>query len=113
MATAAPSFTGRAPTVRATYDALLNAAEELGPFAVDPKKTSVHLNRRTAFAGNALRKDALVLTLKSAQEIPSARPQKQEQASAGRWYVYVRLTDPAEVDAELRGWLAHSYAESA
>jgi hypothetical protein len=102
-------FEGRAPAVRAVYDRLLAAARRFGPFQEEPKKTSIHLARKTAFAGVATRKDALILTLKSATDLKSPRIGKHEQASANRWHLEVRLDDPAQVDGEIEGWLRAAY----
>ena len=66
-------FDGKDPAVRATYLRLLEAARTLGPVAEDPKKTSIHLVRDTAFAGVATRRSSLILTLKSAKDIRSRR----------------------------------------
>lgn len=107
--TVAALFTRSNPNVRATYDAVLEAARQLGPVRESPKKTSIHLENRTAFAGVGTRKNELVLTLKSTRRINSVRIHKAERASANRWYFYVRVTDPSEVDRELRAWLAQSY----
>ena len=109
MPTVEQHFTGRAPDVRATYARILTAAKRLGPVREDPKKTSIHLVRRTAFAGIATRKDALILTLKSEKDIRSRRIAKREQASANRWHLEVRLNAPAQVDAELEAWLKRAF----
>jgi hypothetical protein len=109
----ADHFAGRSPAVRQVYDQILRAAAAFGPVAEDPKKTSIHLNRKTAFAGVATRKDALLLTLKAERDIRSPRVAKHEQVSAHRWHLEVRLTEPAEVDAELIGWLREAYEISA
>ena len=106
-------FAGRAPAVRAIYDRILTAAKAFGPVGEEPKKTSIHLTRRSAFAGVATRKDALILTIKSPADIRSARIVKHAQASASRWYLDVRLDDPAQVDRELKGWLKQSIELSA
>jgi len=102
-------FEGRAPVVRAIYDAVIRVAKKLGPIVEDPKKTSIHLNRRTAFAGVATRKDAVVLTIKAPADIKSARVYKREQTSANRWHVEVKLDDPKQVDAELTSWLKQAF----
>jgi Domain of unknown function (DUF5655) len=102
-------FADRAPAVRAIYDRILSAARRFGPFQEEPKKTSIHLARKTAFAGVATRKDALILTLKSAMDLKSPRVSKHEQASANRWHLEVRLDDPAQVDGEIEGWLRAAY----
>jgi hypothetical protein len=106
-------FEKRQPSVRAIYDRIVSAAKELGAVREEPKKTSIHLARRTAFAGVMTRKDALILTLKSDRDIDSDRVVKRERVSANRWHVDVRLTDPADVDQELRSWLRAAYELSA
>lgn len=111
--TVAQHFQGRTPAVKATYDAILKVAKKLGPFTEDPKKTSIHLNRKSAFAGVATRKEALILTVKSAKELDGPRVVKSEQVSASRWHVEVRLEAPGDVDAKVRGWLAAAYELSA
>jgi hypothetical protein len=103
-------FTKAEPAVLATYRTLLETARTLGPIEEDPKKTSIHLVRRTAFAGIATRRASLILTLKAAADIASPRVARHEQASAGRWHLQIRLATPADVDPELRAWLKASYA---
>ena len=96
--TVAQHFEGRAPAVKATYDALLKAAKKLGPFQEQAKKTSIHLNRKSAFA---------------AKELDGPRVMKSEQLSASRWHVEIRLESPRDVDAKVRDWLAAAYELSA
>ena len=102
-------FDNRAPEVKATYAAILKAAKELGPVSEEAKKTSIHLVRRTAFAGVATRKTALVLTLKSDSDVVNKRIAKREQASAHRWHLDIKLETPKQVDRELVGWLRKAY----
>jgi hypothetical protein len=102
-------FDNRAPEVRATYAAILKAAKKLGPVSEEPKKTSIHLVRRTAFAGVATRKTALVLTLKSDSDVANKRISRREQASAHRWHLEIKLETPEQVDRELVGWLKKAY----
>jgi len=100
------------PSVRAAYAAVLKAGRALGPVREAPKKTSIHLMHETAFAGVTLRRETLILTLKSTDPIESERVEKAQRVSAKRWYNEIRLVSPREVDAELRGWIAASYALS-
>jgi hypothetical protein len=97
------------PQVAATYLRLLEAARALGPIVEEPKKTSIHLVSRTAFAGVATRRSSLILTLKSATDIRSPRVEKRQQTSAHRWHVDIRLTKPADVDRQLTKWLGDAY----
>ncbi|HKW13997.1 MAG TPA: DUF5655 domain-containing protein [Candidatus Krumholzibacteria bacterium] len=100
------------PSVRAVYAALLKAGRALGPVREAPRQTSIHLMRETTFAGVTVRRASLILTLKSNDAIDSERVAKTQQASARRWYNEIRLASPREVDAELRAWMAASYALS-
>jgi Domain of unknown function (DUF5655) len=106
-------FTGTSAAVRATYDRLKQAAARFGDFSEDPKKTSIHLNRRTAFAGVAMRKDAIRLTIKADADIRSKRIVKRSHASTHRWHLEVMLTTPKDVDSELVSWLKRAYELSA
>ena len=105
-------FVKKDPAVLATYRRLVAAARALGPVSEDPKKTSIHLVRRTAFAGVATRRSALILTLKSSTDIRSPRVIKREQASANRWHVEIRLENPKDVDRQLTNWLTAAYEMS-
>jgi len=106
-------FAKAEPAVLATYRKLLDTARTFGPVEEDPKKTSIHLVRRSAFAGVATRRKALILTLKSASDIASPRVARREQASAGRWHLEIRLEAPTQVDREIATWLKAAYALSA
>ncbi|MBV8545395.1 MAG: hypothetical protein JO093_00805 [Acidobacteria bacterium] len=109
MPTVDAHFSGRSPHVFQIYQKIVDASSALGPVEEDPKKTSIHLNRRVAFAGVQTRKDALILTLKSERDVKHNRVHKTEQTSANRWHFEVRLNDPAEVDEQIVQWLHMSY----
>ena len=105
-------FAGRTATVRAIYDKLLHNITPIGPVVESPKKTSIHLNAKTAFAGVATRKEYLILTIKSDRALKSPRIHKSEQTSAKRFHHEIKLTSTVDVDAELIGWLRDAYALS-
>jgi uncharacterized protein DUF5655 len=107
--TVSEHFDNRAPEVKATYAAILKAAKKLGPVSEEAKKTSIHLVRKTAFAGVATRKTALVLTLKSDSDVANKRIARREQASTHRWHLEIKLEKPDQVDRELVGWLNKAY----
>ena len=102
-------FENRVPEVKATYAAILKEAKKFGPVKEEAKKTSIHLVRKSAFAGVATRKTALILTLKSDCDISSTRIARREQASANRWHLETRLETPAQVDREIVSWLRKAY----
>jgi hypothetical protein len=103
-------FAGGNPAVQATYERLLEALREIGPFREEPKKTSIHLVRTTGFAGVHPRKHWLILNLRTAQPIQSARIAKFEQVSKNRYHNEVKLERPEHVDDEILGWLRDAYA---
>lgn len=102
-------FENRVPEVKAIYAAILKAASKLGPMHEEAKKTSIHLVRKSAFAGVATRKTALILTLKSEVDLKSKRISKREQASANRWHLEIKLEAPEQVDRELVNWMRKAY----
>lgn len=106
-------FDNCAPAVKSSYVAILNAAKKFGPVREDPKKTSIHLVRKTAFAGIATRKESLILTLKSDSDVQSERIFRREQASANRWHLEVKIEGRQQIDRELLGWLKKAYELSA
>jgi hypothetical protein len=105
-------FVGKDATVRKIYEHLLKHSRQFGKVVEDPKKTSIHLVNKTAFAGVATRKSAVILTIKSDRQLNSARIHKSEQTSARRYHHEVKLTSAAEVNAELLKWLKEAYALS-
>ena len=105
-------FEGKDAVVREIYTTLLKRVRQFGPVVEDPKKTSIHLVKTTAFAGVATRKSAIILTIKSDRDLDSPRIHKSEQTSARRFHHEVKLTTPVDVDGELIGWLKDAYALS-
>jgi len=106
-------FENKDEVVRQIYDRLIKSVKEFGRVAEEPKKTSIHLVRKTAFAGVATRKSALILTIKSDRTLSSPRIHKSEQVSANRFHHEAKLTSPTEVDTELLKWLKNAYTLSA
>jgi hypothetical protein len=102
-------FADKDHTVREIYTRLLDVLREIGPFEAEPKKTSVHLVHSVGFAGVHPRKSFLYLNLRTERPIESARIVKAEQVSKNRYHNEVKLSSPAEVDAEVSGWLREAY----
>jgi hypothetical protein len=97
------------PAVRALYDELISLLRKFGPVQEDPKKTSIHLNRKSALAGVETRKDGLLLNIKSDHPIKSQRIEKTEQVSAKRFHHRVRISSPEDLDEQLKTWLKEAY----
>lgn len=106
-------FAGRDPVVRDIYERLISRIAALGVAKVEPKSASIHLARRSAFAGVHPRKTTILLNIRSDTAIPSPRIRKCEQVSKNRFHNETLLGSPDEVDDELTGWLATAFALSA
>lgn len=97
------------PAVKKLYGELLRSLKKIGPFEEEHKKTSIHLVRKTAFAGVSPRKQWFVLTIKAAKPIDSDRIVKSEQVSKNRWHEEVKIAQAVDIDTELIGWLREAY----
>ena len=102
-------FVNKDPSVRALYDQLVSLLRTFGPIEEDPKKTSIHLNRKSALAGVETRKNYLLLNMKSDHPIKSPRVEKAEQVSSKRFHHKVRIFSPNDFDEELKTWLKDAY----
>ncbi|MGI8898439.1 MAG: DUF5655 domain-containing protein [Pyrinomonadaceae bacterium] len=96
-------FQNKERVVRDIYDRLLSKVEQFGPVIEEPKKTSIHLVNRTAFAGVGTRKSAINLTIKGDRKLSSSRISRTEQVSANRFHHELKLKSPGEVDARAGG----------
>lgn len=76
-------FTGKPGEVRAIYDKLIALCNKIGDITEDPKKTSIHLNRGTALAGVEVRREYLLLNIKSDQPIKSPHPPSRNGSPPG------------------------------
>jgi hypothetical protein len=111
-ATIARHFDGKDPSVKSIYDHIVEASRKFGSVIEEPKKTSIHLVNKSAFAGVMTRKNVLILNIKSAAPIKHKRITKSEQISASRFHQEVKLTSPEEVDSLLISWLKEAYSIS-
>ena len=102
-------FMNKDPVVRSLYDQLVSLLRTFGPIEEDPKKTSIHLNRRSALAGVETRKDYFLLNLKSDHSIKNPRIVKAEQVSTKRFHHKVRISSPNDFEEELKTWLREAY----
>jgi|SRR6266498_5381945 len=105
-------FENKDPVVKSIYDRILKESRKFGAVVEEPKKTSIHLVHKSAFAGVSTRKNALILNIKSAAPIKHARIAKSERLSASRFHQAVKLISPEEVDSLLVGWLKEAYGIS-
>jgi hypothetical protein len=104
-------FAGAAPELRSLFELFVAAASASGPVTVNATKSRITLQVRFRFAGiDKPRKDHLAANFVLTTPIRSERFTRVEFV-APYYYVHrLRLRTPADVDAELSGWLAQAYA---
>jgi hypothetical protein len=79
-------FENKDPVVKSIYERILGESRKFGAVTEEPKKTSIHLVNKSAFAGITTRKNGLILNIKSAAPIKHTRIAKSEQISASRFH---------------------------
>ncbi len=102
-------FAGKDAVVLTIYLRLLDRLAGFGPYRAEPTQTAIHLVRTASFAEVHAQKRALRLDLRTAAPIDSPRIVRCEQVSKNRYHNEIRLTSPADVDAELTSWLRDAY----
>ena len=102
-------FTGCAPAVRETFDAVLAAVRACGPVDVLPERTRIALHVRMSFAALMPRRRRLDGHLVLARRVESPRYRRIETYSPRNVVHTFRLTAPGEVDAEFGAFLAEAY----
>jgi hypothetical protein len=101
-------YSGARATLRPIHTALMGEIDGFGPFEIVPKKGYVSLRRKKQFAmiGPATKTQVEVgLNMKG---LPGTE-RLLEQAPGGMCQYKVRVSDAAEVDGELLGWLRQAY----
>ena len=105
-------YTGAKAELRPIHDKLMTQINRFGAFEIAPKKTYVSLRRKKQFAmiGPATNTRVEVgLNMKGVK----AKGRLEELPPGGMCSHKVRVTAPAEVDAELIGWIRQAFDGSA
>lgn len=105
-------YSGAKSALRPIHDKLMAQVGKFGAFEIAPKKTYLSLRRKKQFAtiGPATNTRVEVgLNMKGVKPTP-----RLEQLPPGGMCQYrVKVTDAAEVDAELIGWIREAFDASA
>jgi uncharacterized protein DUF5655 len=105
-------FAGRPAALRDAFDAFVAAARENGPVTLNATKSRITLQVRMRFAAVEPRGAYLRAHLVLKREIASQRL-AVEHLPPDYYLHRFTLTGPADVDAELKGWIAEAYAVGA
>ena len=102
-------FDGKPPAVRELFDAVHAALLENGPVTLVCYRDRVAFMVRVRFAGVLPRRRWVNVELWLQRRIDSPRFSRVETLYPNAHIHTLRVDDPAEVDGELRGWLAEAY----
>jgi hypothetical protein len=103
-------FEKKDPSVRATFDRLLEVVTALGPVSVLPETTRIALHARMSFAALMPRRRWLDGHVVLARRLESPRFRSIEIYSPRNVLHTFRLASPDEVDQEVAAWLREAYA---
>jgi hypothetical protein len=102
-------FAGKPPGTRALYEAVMRLLESFGPVTAEPKKTFIHLVRRSALAGVRVRREVIILEFKTDYPIDSPALAKTEQISRNRYHHTLGVASADALTDEVAGWLRDAY----
>ena len=101
-------YSGAKASLRPIHDKIMLEIEKFGDFEVSPKKSYVSLRRKKQFAMVGPATNTRVEIGLNMKGVP-ATDRLLGQAAGDMCQYKVRVTDPAEVDAELVGWLKQAF----
>ena len=104
-------YAGSKAALRPIHDKLMGAMADFGDFEIAPKKGYVSLRRKKQFAMIGPATKTQVEVGLNAKDLPAAE-RLTVLPPGGMCNYKVRLSDPAEVDDELRAWLQQAYANA-
>ena len=109
--TVADAFAG-SPEHRAIYDAIVECVEQLGPYHADAVRVGVFLLSDRKFAEVRPKSRWLDVSLYLPRPIEHPRVVRTVAVSSRRTVSVVRLRTPADLDDDVRSWIADAYAEA-
>jgi hypothetical protein len=111
--TVAQTFAGSRAWQRPICEAMIELVETLGPVHVDAVGVGVFLKHQSKFAELRPMVRALSANLVLPRTVEHGRIVRRMVASPHRVWHCVRLTAVADVDDQVRDWLAESYLAAA
>jgi hypothetical protein len=102
-------FAGKPPEVRALFDAVVAELRALGPLTVLPEKTRIAFQVRISFAQLTPRRRWIDGHVVLARRLESPRFRGVQTFSPRNHLHTFRLATLADVDDQLRAWLAEAY----
>ena len=102
-------FRSRPEYLRQIFDYLLSKLKLLGPVRTDAVKSAINITGHYHFIMLYVLKDALNIEFALDRKIDSERIFRTEKLSKTRYTYYVKVSEKADIDDQLLGWLEESY----
>jgi hypothetical protein len=106
-------FAARPAVERAIFEAVRQHLESLGPLIVEPVGVGILFKRRRTFVELRPRVRWVQLSVGLNRRLEHPRITRTVGTGSGRTYHGIRVTSPADIDEEVRGWLTESYDDFA
>jgi len=103
-------FAGKAPLIRAIYEAVLKRIRTCGPVIVLPEKTRIAFQVRMSFAQLTPRRRWLDGHVVLARRLEHPRFRRIDTISARNHVHHFRLAAVTDVDDDVDAWLREAYA---
>lgn len=97
---------------RPIFDAVIGHLRSIGPVHVEPVQVGILIKRGRTFAELRPRRDRVVLSVLLSRVIDHPKVVRTVRTSGHRAAIFIDLRTAADVDDDVRGWLAEAYLES-
>jgi hypothetical protein len=98
------------PRARGFYDRFVALIAACGEYHVGPAKTRIAFLARVRFAGiTSISEDRMVCAFSLPKPLKSRRIAKIDEIVPGWWVHRLVITDVAQLDEEVAGWIRESY----
>jgi uncharacterized protein DUF5655 len=98
------------PRARQFYARFEEMIASCGEYHISPAKTRIAFLARVRFAGiQSISESGMKCSFAMPKPLKSSRFIKVEEVAPGWWGHWLRVTDVAELDEQVAGWLAQSY----
>lgn len=101
------------PRARALCVFLIDALDEIGPYRIEIRETSLGLHHGGPFLDIRPRAEGLLLTIVTRRRLIGSRVRASRRAPRNRWRNAIPINSEQDLDRELRGWLDLAYSSSA
>jgi hypothetical protein len=105
-------FEGRPAVERKIYDRVVEVLEKQGPITIEAVTVGIMIKRTRTFAELRRRRDHMELGLLLSRKVEHAKIKKHIPLSARRCAHMIAIAKVADIDRDVRAWLAEAYLDS-